>query len=147
MRQVDRDFLVSEGIEKDYPYVSLCGKEVNLIRPAALPLVFHSLVGDELHFGGNLTVAFQPSSLAVSERTGRLYHKIEKNTRTTQPGISYGLIRSSVAVALSEHIQPGDQGKNIGKIFFCNKGKFSMIDNLPLSSEPGEWALPDAGDE
>jgi hypothetical protein len=147
VRDVDREFLALEGAEKDYPYVSLCGKEVNFIRPAATPIVFHSLVGDDLHFGGNLIRPFDASYLAVSLKTGRLYHKIGKDNKVVCPEKptqdEFGLIRSSVAVTLSEHINPGDcDDSESSGLYFCNEGGSSLINQLPQNSEPEEWALP-----
>lgn len=145
LRDEDFSFLSREGIESDYPFVSLCGKEVNFIRPAATPIVFHSLLGKNLYFGGNLSVPFQASKLAVSSLTGHLYHKIERNqSRILLDGEGnsvYGLIRSSVAVTLSENIYPG-QLDGIDKLWITDEnGEELVIDSLPLASEPGNWAL------
>lgn len=151
-RDVDREFLALESVENDYPYVSLCGKEVNFIRPAATPIVFHSLVGNDLHFGGSLIRPFNASYLAVSLKTGRLYHKVEKENKAGRSEKvsqdEYGLIRSSVAVALSEYIHPGNcDDSEISGLNFCNEGASTQIKALPQSSEPGEWALPGNKDE
>lgn len=152
VRDVDREFLALEGVEQDYPYISLCGKEVNFIRPAATPIVFHSLVSNHLHFGGNLIRPFDASCLAVSPKTGRLYHKIRKENDVIRPENppqdEYGLIRSSVAVALSEHIDPGDcNDSESSGLYFSDEYGLSQINSLPQSSEPGEWALPGNEDD
>ena len=146
VRKVDRQFLVEEGIDNEYPFVSLCGKEVNFIRPAATPIVFHSLQGNTLYFGGTLQVPFEPTNLAVSPRTGQLFHKIQHCSTPLQyekssPG-EYGLIRSSVAVTLSDRIKPGPADDNDLTLYFCLEGQEFLMDKLPTASEPGEWALP-----
>ena len=73
----------------DYPFVSVCGKEFNFIRPAATPIVFHSLMDTEdengqrdLVYGGTkLKQPFDESTgIAVCEKTGRLYHKLTKHS-------------------------------------------------------------------
>jgi len=70
------------GSFTEYPYFSPCGKEKNYIRPACVGVVFHDLQFDgvdgagELIWGGGLRQRFEPSALAMSERTGRLYHRL-----------------------------------------------------------------------
>lgn len=150
-RTRDLEFLISKGIENHYPFVSLCGKEVNFIRPAATPIVFHSLVGNELFFGGNLKQSFESSRLAISSVTGRLYHEIPGNGNATHKEskgpatLGYGLIRSSVAVALSEHIHPTDNQDGSVHFEFLTETEQHQIPWLPLEDEPGLWAFP--GDE
>ncbi|OEU18644.1 hypothetical protein FRACYDRAFT_163328, partial [Fragilariopsis cylindrus CCMP1102] len=75
------DFLIEEmdDDEEDiqYPFVSKCGFEINYIRPAATPIVFHTLVtnnDDRLLYGGNLSVQFDSNRLAISKRSGKLYY-------------------------------------------------------------------------
>jgi hypothetical protein len=140
---------------KDYPFVSKCGVEINYIRPAATPIVFHSLVDGCLLYGGNLVQPFDSSKLAISERTGRLYHRLlgnddddvahgqTRNNRVTTERLKlgYGLIRSSVAVSLSEYIHH----ENSGWKFRCD-GSFSEIDWLPSTNEPGNWSMPEDGE-
>lgn len=142
---MDRQFLTLEGVNNDYPFVSLCGKEVNFIRPAATPIVFHSLESNTLHYGGTLQVPFEPVSLAVSPRTGQLYHKVQHCTSPLHDDKAlhgeYGLIRSSIAVTLSEQIKAGTGDDDL-TLYFCSEGHEFLIDALPAASEPGEWALP-----
>ena len=128
-------------------------KEMNFIRPAATPIVFHSLVGKDLHFGGNLICPFDPSYLAISPKTGRLYHKIGRKDKSVRTGLEtqgeYGLIRSSVAVALSEHIRTGDccDFESSSGLYFGSEGNSSLINTLPQTFEPGSWAQPESSDE
>eukprot|EP00520_Triparma_pacifica_P019521 CAMPEP_0118633246 /NCGR_PEP_ID=MMETSP0785-20121206/891_1 /TAXON_ID=91992 /ORGANISM="Bolidomonas pacifica, Strain CCMP 1866" /LENGTH=147 /DNA_ID=CAMNT_0006524101 /DNA_START=185 /DNA_END=625 /DNA_ORIENTATION=+ len=66
----------------DYPFFSPCGKEKNYIRPACQGVVFHDLQysrddgSGELIWGGKLKQRFDPSQLVMSDRTGRLYHRL-----------------------------------------------------------------------
>jgi Domain of unknown function (DUF4505) len=145
----EMDFLIEHDLQYDYPFVSPCGVEVNFIRPAATPIVFHTFhqhVGTLL-YGGNLEQEFDSKHLAISSTTGRLYHqffpakkKKGKKTidRTGGYKMAYGLIRSSVAVALSEKICVGDDGT----FLYCDEYE---IDWLPDENEPGSWAMPDDG--
>lgn len=58
--------------------------------------------------------------------------------------MAYGLIRSSVAVALSEKIVAGDNDDDDdGSTFFYNDEH--MIEWLVDEYEPGRWAMPDDG--
>ena len=156
--QDEKDFLKSIDVYQDYKFVSPCGREVNYIRPADTPIVFHSLTNDgNLLYGGNLKQNFDSSRLAVSSRTGRLYHELDGYSKG-QPSSSdeeesddiflkYGLIRSSVAVALSENIHPGDDGEvgdDCNWIYTSTSGSSKLIYWLPNGAEPGEsaWALP-----
>jgi Domain of unknown function (DUF4505) len=141
-READITFLALEGLEDDYPYVSYCGKEINYIRPAATPVVFHTMMDGHLYFGGSLKQAFRPIDLAVSLPTGRLYHRVESNHTATAS--EYGLIRSSVAVALSEQIHAADE--NDTELTFVADGEVSQIQILPANLEPGHWGLGQIGE-
>ncbi|KAG7364992.1 protein of unknown function DUF4505 containing protein [Nitzschia inconspicua] len=140
-------FLTEHEVQDDYPFVSPCGKELNFVRPAATPIVFHTYREHDstLLYGGNLQQAFDSTHLVVSAKTGRLYHlfvpPIKKKENLSLPGgekMAYGLIRSSVAVALSENIIIGRDGD-----FFYNDEH--KIDWLADENEPGAWAMPDDG--
>jgi hypothetical protein len=130
----------------DYPFVSPCGKELNLIRPAATPIVFHSIDRDQLIFAGSKRQSFDPAKLAISEHTGRLYHQVTNislwGDATTKDIVEYALVRSAVAVSLSDHIIPHDD-----RLAFRLEDKTLPIEWLPASCEPGEWAMPGSHDE
>jgi hypothetical protein len=137
-------FMRQEGIPvEDYPFVSPCGRELNFIRPAATPIVFHSLddEANELIYAGTLRHLFSEDALALSETTGLLYHRIVLPTTAT----IYGLLRSSIAVALSERIIPLDDSGSMG-IESTSSGEIQPIAWLPAEAEPGPWAMP-ANDE
>ena len=152
----DRTLLLDAA--DDYPYVSLCGVERNYIRPADSVIVFHSLQEDHLVFGATLRQPFQPNQLAISQRTGRLYHKLvdsnltplhkqQQQQQQQQQGTArYGLIKSSVAVSLSERMVPEDGPTDLddwSRMTYLDEDNQShLIPWLPDKSEPGPWAMP-----
>ena len=170
----EREIMERYNISRDeYPYCSPCGKELNFIRPAATPIVFHSFdpTTKTLSYAGTKTQDFHIADLAVSEVTGRLFHKcdhMEKITAITQKNTPtpldvgdsstrhhYALIRSAVVVSFSDQIVPlpddfiAQQGDNLGTDIHSGLG-FSLEDHsnlhpipwLPEQVETGEWAMP-----
>lgn len=142
----DLDFL-PPNVREDYPYVSYCGVERNFVRPADSPIVFHSLDRDaqdmlQLCFAASLRQRFDPKCLAISPRTGHLYHQLLGNATIFQRKVaSYGLIKSSVAVSLSDQIVAHDDDVGTGTKFIVD-GSYCPIPWLPDSAEPGSWAMP-----
>jgi len=146
----------------EYPFVSPCGQELNFIRPAATPIVFHTFhkASNTLVFAGSKTQGFRMSDLAMSEQTGRLYHKcdhLEKTTKKMQQfnasDDQYALIRSAVVVALSDRLGSlsGDcfsqqdsaaTSKLSGLAYFSEGGECHPIPWLPKELDLGPWALP-----
>lgn len=156
---LQRDVMLPRQIPiQDYPFVSRCGNELNFIRPAASPLVFHGLVensGDsvaaadnpQLVFGGTLRQAFAWEDLAVSPVTGRIYHarRQGKSNNTVSPAIPYGLVRSQLAVSLVEQmeIMHGQDGDDEELLAYQNfDGELHSVPWLPADAEPGPWAMP-----
>lgn len=161
-----RAWMEANGISsQEYPFVSPCGrKEWNMVRPAAVPIVFHSLTNEsnscrqQLLFGGNMAEPFdEENGIAISRVNGRLYHKftaypLERCDKTRKkhpdglPKQEFGLIRSSVAVALSNRMVPIDghdlSAENSGVAFETQSNKEVPIPWLPQSAEPGPWGLP-----
>ena len=139
--------LLDPSVREDYPYVSHCGVERNFVRPADLPIVFHSLEGDvpstlQLCFAASLRQRFDPRCLAISPRTGHLYHQLlGRGTILHGKNGCYGLIKSSVAVTLSEQIVTNDDEVASGNKFTFD-GYCHPISWLPGSAEPGSWAMP-----
>jgi hypothetical protein len=168
IKDQERDLLSRLGVEEHvYPFVSPCGPELNFVRPADSAIVFHGLVHENndsiqsLVFGGSFKQPFDPSRLAISRYSGRLYHELiipsePSEAKETTPlhgshGREYGLIRSSVAVTLSEHIAPVDtpgetrneEAAHSGMSFArTDLGISFSIPWLPEESEPGPWAMP-----
>ena len=161
-----RSWMEANGISsQDYPFVSPCGgKEWNMVRPAAVPIVFHTLTNEsdpcrqQLLFGGDMAEPFdEENGFAISRVNGRLYHKFtvyalergDRNRKEHPDGLpmnQFGLIRSSVAVALSNRMTPIDghdvSAENSGVVFVTEGDKKVPIPWLPLSAEPGPWGLP-----
>eukprot|EP00542_Grammatophora_oceanica_P021189 CAMPEP_0194035890 /NCGR_PEP_ID=MMETSP0009_2-20130614/8306_1 /TAXON_ID=210454 /ORGANISM="Grammatophora oceanica, Strain CCMP 410" /LENGTH=185 /DNA_ID=CAMNT_0038677445 /DNA_START=131 /DNA_END=688 /DNA_ORIENTATION=- len=137
---------------EDYPFVSPCGLELNFVRPCdATPVVFHTLAKDPsggryLVFGGTLLQPFEPTHLAVSPTTGRLYHRLVVSNGGSSARVAlhksgheeYGLIRSAVAVSLSDHIHVADDATWL----YTEDGRDHQITPLPLSADLGPWSMP-----
>ena len=159
VREKEKAILEDVGAADDYPFVSPCGVELNFIRPADAPIVFHELRedpgnGKQLVFGGTLSQPYLPEKIAMSPRTGRLYHELTQGTRGGDTSKSltplhdsestnkqeYGLIKSSVAVSIADAIVEGD---GFGHDIICfDTGKKYPIEWLPAHAEAGEWGLP-----
>jgi hypothetical protein len=148
-------------LTSEYPYVSPCGIELNFVRPAATPIVFHSLQGDELSYAGSMVQPFDEKHLAISEETGRLYHRLtgenvlardraKNKVVATQEARKdeFGLIRSSVAVALSDRIEVLDRDDADGSsgMGIMTESGLLSIPWLPEEAEPGAWAMPSSED-
>lgn len=174
----DEKLMETCGIPKeDYPFVSPCGGELNFIRPACTPIVFHSLdsMSNDLIYGGTRTQKFKTSDLAMSEETGRLYHRCDQlekasakvasksqQRKSESPShSSFALIRSAIVVSFSDRIVPMDdeeiqQRKSI-EVSLQNYSGLSILDDnqdnpypipwLPKDAEPGRWALPYSEDD
>mmetsp|Transcript_24534 Transcript_24534/g.60162 ORF Transcript_24534/g.60162 Transcript_24534/m.60162 type:complete len:199 (+) Transcript_24534:210-806(+) len=139
----ESSFLQESGVEGDYPFVSLCGLEVNYIRPACTPIVFHSLEDGDLVFGGSMTQPFDYSYLAMSKNTGKIYHQLRVPLKNGNGQEDFGLLRSTVAIALSDKITPGTTDEDPWTIV-REDGTEVPIQWLPEYSEPGSWAMPEA---
>lgn len=88
----------------DFPYVSLCGPELNYTRCDDLPIVFTHIIkptNEEPlllsynHADTLLTYPFEPENIYMLPETGRVYHPAMDKV----DGV--GLIRSKLAVELS----------------------------------------------
>lgn len=161
VRDKEKAILEEVGAAGDYPFVSPCGIELNFVRPADAPIVFHELredpgnvKGKQLVFGGNLSQPYLPEKIAMSPRTGRLYHELTSDNRGAKENRpltplhtsessekpEYGLIKSSVAVSIADAIVEGD---GFGHDIICfDTGKKYPIEWLPAHAEAGEWGLP-----
>lgn len=158
IRDKEKSILDEVGAADDYPFVSPCGVELNFVRPADTPIVFHELRedpadGKQLVFGGNLSQKYRAEKIAMSPRTGRLYHELALETKdggeskpitafhrseTTKP--EYGLIKTSVAVSIADAIV---EGEGFGHDVICfDTGEKYPIEWLPAHAEAGDWGLP-----
>jgi hypothetical protein len=143
--QNEVEFLRENGASDDYPFVSRCGAETNFIRPAATPIVFHSLVNDTLFYGGSLEVPFESDRLAISKQSGKFYYRIfdgHPNEEGSASGgtnpMEYGLICTSVGVVLSNKITMHEEDD--AEFLY---DEVAEIDWLPSRYEPGKWAMPE----
>lgn len=187
----DDDDLIKSSVIKDYPFVSPCGVELNFIRPADTPIVFHDLQEQntinendgkqqrqeqKLIFGGSLSQPYNPQCLAISRKTRRLYHELtnknninnniktngKKSSTITTPlhkrriissnlqqhhhqqktNPEYGLIKSSVAITISDTIIESDDDNDDFKneiIIICNEtGKTFPLKWIPEEAEAGD---------
>uniref|UniRef100_A0A3P9IQ51 Si:ch211-191a24.4 n=1 Tax=Oryzias latipes TaxID=8090 RepID=A0A3P9IQ51_ORYLA len=116
----DKQFLVfffsrlrsnqSGRYEKDFPFLSMCGRERNFLRCDDRPMVFTHLLqssggprglgGDQelLSFcggGEKLAVPFRPEALYMHPTSGRVYHPCLERVG------GVGLVRSALAIELS----------------------------------------------
>jgi hypothetical protein len=83
----------SDGEDSEWPWLSVCGRELNFIMSASrTPIVFQALAEERLWYGeGAASVPFEPSQLRLS-RGGELYHECG--------GVGQSLVASSVAFDL-----------------------------------------------
>ena len=166
----EEEILRGLGAEEDYPFVSPCGQELNFVRPVDSAIVFHSIHDTDdgekkLVFGGHMVQPFCPDKLALAKDTGRLYHELitaykdcgENNSTPTRKirdwstplhasdKVEFGLIRSSVAVTLSNSISIGSNEENdtYSGMYFCTEsGGNYPIKWLPIHVQPGTWSMP-----
>ena len=138
-----------EHVRADYPYVSHCGRERNFVRPADLPIVFHAIVEDDhaamqLCFGARLQQPFDPRCLAISRRTGHLYHQlfVGPGSKLLRKTGTHGLVKSSVAITLAERIVRTENNDLGSGMEFDSGESLYTIPYLPDSAEPGSWAMP-----
>ncbi|KNC84635.1 hypothetical protein SARC_03165 [Sphaeroforma arctica JP610] len=95
------------GMYESFPYVSLCGKEINFLKSGGTsPIVFSEIDAGYLIYGGTLKFEFQPTKLEFSV-DGRLFHPSPK------PKVcEMALIGSKLAISLSKQMsfEPNEFG-------------------------------------
>lgn len=121
--------------DKEFPYVSPCGREMNFVRCDDLPIVFtHILeVGDHGtestdwlsygHAGDLLKVKFEPTKLCMPSYSGRLYHPAHEAVG------GVGLVKSSLTIELSKHFTYRGDNTDEMPIAFTWKGKKYALTN------------------
>lgn len=122
----------------EIPFVSLCGKEVNYVRPydTVSALTFGSLIRPDaftkhelsslqLSLGfSNLLQPFNPQQVGFDSVTGRLYHKITYH-KFLQQDEEWGLLSTPISEELAASgIDQGDSGKFY---FEWNDEKFPLL--------------------
>ncbi|KAJ8970663.1 hypothetical protein NQ314_001082 [Rhamnusium bicolor] len=120
---------------REFPYISLCGKERNFVRCDDYPFVFTHVVTIPIngrqetclaynHAGDLLSLKFQPEQIFMSPKTGRVYHPAPERVG------SIGLIRSKLAIEFS-------------KFFLFDKGETSPPTQFIYNGKPhkltSEW--------
>ena len=130
----------------EFPYLSPCGREKNFIRCDDKPIVFVHLSDntdnkkDVLSYGyvgtTKLCVPFQPEKVCMLPESGRIYHPSDPKVG------GVGLIKSSIAIAISKHFDFED-GEEHAPTHFTWKGERYILTNelVPyISMEPSEAA-------
>lgn len=110
------------GLFPDIPLVTYCGKERNFVTPLDRNSVFvyKDFVrtsdvpsGYYLLYGGTITQPFDPSKLAFSNATGRMYHEVvgHKNLVSTTAQPVYALMHVTITTQhFSDRLVYGDKG-------------------------------------
>ncbi|OXU25825.1 hypothetical protein TSAR_015628 [Trichomalopsis sarcophagae] len=119
---------------REFPFLSLCGRERNFVRCNDLPIVFTHILQKENketgekedHFSYNhahelLMLPFQPNKIFMSPDTGRVYHPGPEITG----GI--GLVKSSLAIEFSS-LFDFEHGEESGPTHFLWQGKKYNLD-------------------
>ena len=119
----------TENYNEEFPFLSRCGRELNFIRCDDTPVVYTKLFPTnstpdttqisleqlfstsaepfELHFGGNLTVDFEPELLEMTG-SGRLYYPTPPLYSQLQDEMPLTLVASPLALALGQRLRFGD---------------------------------------
>lgn len=89
--------------QDEFPFVSLCGRERNYLRCDDLPVVFTEILKRPngtlfsfAHAGDLMTFPFDPESICMLPKTGRIYHPADEKFG------GVGLIKSSLAIEFSK---------------------------------------------
>ncbi|XP_033113186.1 UPF0598 protein CG30010-like [Anneissia japonica] len=117
---------------EDFPYVSPCGPELNFVRCDDRPIVYTNIIktddGDLLsynHAHEKLTVEFQPEKLCMLPKTGRVYYP------TKEKYGSVALVKSSLAIDFSPHLEFGQEGEYAPPTHFTWKGtRYTLTNDL-----------------
>jgi hypothetical protein len=113
---------------KDFPYISICGRELNYIRCDDVPLVFTHILsnvdGKELmaanHAHTLLPFDFEPNKIFVSSTSGRVYHPASERYG------SVGLICSKLAIEFSKYFDFQDGEEALPTHFTWNGVKYQL---------------------
>ncbi len=95
------------GYFENYPYISPCGKEMNFIACPDTPIVFKYLEHQDLIYGGDLRIPFEPQQLKYVDISGQLYYPVKNNI--------FGRIGKYILHELSNEIIEKDN-----KLFYKN---------------------------
>ena len=137
---LDKDFLIfffkrlklntTSRYNKQFPYISRCGPELNYIYCENRPIVFTDIIENnrkaELvvnNIGPKFTVPFQPEKLCMLPKNGRVYH----------PGFAksggVGILKTSLAIEFSHYFSFRDCSEDDPPTHFTWKGVEYQLDN------------------
>lgn len=125
--------LNTTGRYKEFPYLSICGKERNFIRCDDYPFVYTHVIkktNDDKsenylsynHAGDLLLLKFEPEKVFMLPETGRVYHPAPEKAG------SIGLVRSKLAIEFSKHFK-FDNGEHEPPTQFTWDGATYDLDN------------------
>ncbi|XP_023214550.1 UPF0598 protein CG30010-like, partial [Centruroides sculpturatus] len=93
--------------EKEFPYISPCGRERNYIRCDDTPIVYTHIIEKSNddgqyflsygHAADLLIRLFEPNKLCMFPESGRVYHPADERVG------GVGLVKSSLAIELSKY--------------------------------------------
>ena len=128
--------------EKEFPYLSPCGRELNYIRCDDVPFVYTHVIPDSenddqfrfcyAHAGDQLYVKFEPEKVVMIPKTGRVYHPAPERAG----GI--GLVRSNLAIEFSKYFKFDNSEENPPTHFSWNGKVYELVkwyDKLPENVE------------
>ncbi len=110
--------------------------------------------GWELRYGGTLAQPFDPAAVVISHRTGRLYHRLDWKEKEEEKGAGvvrprFGLLRSSVGLALSDKIEYEWEGE--AAVLEWPGPTEGQTRRLPIKALPPDeepvWGLPPMPDD
>ena len=142
-------------VHSEYPYVSVCGRELNFISPPDkyCSLVFYDFIDstaedefpsvhgghgdggemldeigrrDTLIFGANNRQNFDVAKLAIHLSSGRLYHKIDKHGKMFN---EWGLLHPSIAEIVADRITY-DQDREVYSIKWDDRKEIRDLELL-----------------
>ncbi|XP_012286384.1 UPF0598 protein CG30010 [Orussus abietinus] len=119
---------------KEFPYISLCGRERNFVRCDDLPIVFthiierHNVKSGDIehlfsyaHADDLLTVPFEPNKIYMNINSGRVYHP------APEVAGGAGLVTSKLAIEFSSFFT-FEKGERHGPTHFTWKGRRYDLD-------------------
>ncbi|XP_073987568.1 UPF0598 protein CG30010 [Rhodnius prolixus] len=144
----DKQFLVfffkrirpneTQRYQKEFPFISLCGRERNYIRCDDVPLVYSHVIiqnGNDMFCYGNagdlMFNPFEPDKIFMNPESGRIYHPCGERFG------SIGLVKSQLAIDFSKLFR-FQNGENNPPTQFEWKGKVFDLDNEWLKKNKSE---------
>ncbi|KAK9510596.1 hypothetical protein O3M35_005342 [Rhynocoris fuscipes] len=113
---------------KEFPFISLCGRERNYIRCDDVPLVYSHVIekdGNDMFCYGNagdlMFNRFEPEKIFMNPDTGRVYHPCDARFG------SIGLVKSKLAIEFSK-LFTFENGENNPPTKFKWKNKIYDLD-------------------